>query len=63
MMTFLEKPGTGIFLMKERSKLYRPHKEREKRNLSKRLHGVMSSSQSNSNTGGNSAKRLNLGGG
>ena len=28
-LTFIEKPGTGIFLMKESSKLYRPHKERE----------------------------------
>ena len=29
MLTLVEKPGTGIFLMKESSKLYRPHKERE----------------------------------
>jgi hypothetical protein len=35
----LEKPGTGIFLMKEFSKLYRPHKEREQRKLAKRLGG------------------------
>ena len=27
----IEKPGTGIFLMKESSKLYRQHKERERR--------------------------------
>ena len=33
------KPGTGIFLMKESSKLYRPHKEREQRKLIKRLGG------------------------
>lgn len=35
----LEKPGTGIFLMKESSKLYRPHKERTPRKLAKRLGG------------------------
>ena len=35
----LEKPGTGIFLMKESSKLYRPHKEQEQRKLAKRLGG------------------------
>jgi len=62
-ITLIEKPGTGIFLLKERSKLYRPHKEREKRNLFKRLHGMMASSQSTNNIGGNSGKRLNLGSG
>jgi hypothetical protein len=36
-LTFIEKPGTGIFLMKEFSKLYR--KERELRKLAKRLGG------------------------
>ena len=30
MLTIIEKPGTGIFLMKESSKLYRPHRK-EKR--------------------------------
>jgi hypothetical protein len=29
MLIIIEKPGTGIFLMKESSKLYRPQKERE----------------------------------
>jgi hypothetical protein len=38
-LTFIEKPGTCIFLMKESSKLYRPHKEREQRKLAKRLGG------------------------
>ncbi len=33
----VEKTATGIFLMKESSKLYRPHKEREQRKLAKRL--------------------------
>ena len=43
-LTIIEKPGTGIFLMKESSKLYRPHKEREKRKLTKRLGGPTASS-------------------
>ena len=43
-LTLIEKPGTGIFLMKEDSKLYRPHKEREKRKLTKRLGGPTASS-------------------
>jgi hypothetical protein len=43
-VTLIEKPGTGIFLMKESSKLYRPHKEREKRKLTKRLGGPTASS-------------------
>ena len=36
LLMLIEKPGTGIFLMKESSKLYRPHKEREQRKLAKR---------------------------
>ena len=43
-LTLIEKPGTGIFLMKESSKVYRPHKEREKRKLTKRLGGPTASS-------------------
>ena len=43
-LSHIEKPGTGIFLMKESSKLYRPHKEREKRKLTKRLGGPTASS-------------------
>ena len=39
LLMLIEKPGTGIFLMKESSKLYRPHKEREPRKLAKRLGG------------------------
>ena len=37
MLMDLEKPGTGIFLMKESAKLHRPQKEREKKKLAKRL--------------------------
>jgi len=37
MLIVVEKPGTGIYLMKESAKLHRPHKEREKKKLAKRL--------------------------
>ena len=37
MLILVEKPGTGIFLMKESAKLHRPEKEREKKKLAKRL--------------------------
>jgi hypothetical protein len=37
MLILIEKPGTGIFLMKESAKLHRPQKEREKKKLAKRL--------------------------
>ena len=62
-LTFIEKPGTGIFLMKESSKLYRPQKDREKKKLSKRLGGPSMSSGEGRNTQGSTAKRQNLGGG
>jgi len=35
----IEKPGTGIFLMKESAKLYKAHKQRQSFTLSKRLAG------------------------
>jgi hypothetical protein len=31
LLILVEKPGTGIFLMKESAKLHRPQKERERR--------------------------------
>jgi hypothetical protein len=37
LLILIEKPGTGIFLMKESAKLHRPQKEREKKKLAKRL--------------------------
>lgn len=40
MLTFIEKPGTGIFLMKERAKLYKPQTERKTHAISKRLSGI-----------------------
>ena len=50
-LTHLEKPGTGIYLLKESSKLYRPHKEREKHKLGKRLGGpTMSAAEAKAST-------------
>ena len=63
MLTLIGKPGTGIFLMKESSKLYRPHKEREQRKLAKRLGGPGAGSSDARNAGGAQSKRQNLGGG
>jgi hypothetical protein len=37
-LDFVEKPGTGIFLMKESAKLYKQQKQRTSFKLSKRLH-------------------------
>ena len=37
-LIIVEKPGTGIFLMKERAKLVREQKSRASFTLSKRLH-------------------------
>jgi hypothetical protein len=59
----LEKPGTGIFLMKESSKLYRPHKEREQRKLAKRLGGPGAGSSDSRQPQGQQNKRQNLGDG
>ena len=49
--------------MKESSKLYRPHKEREQRKLIKRLGGPAAGSSDAKNIGGAQSKRQNLGGG
>jgi hypothetical protein len=37
LLILVEKPGIGIFLMKESAKLHRSQKEREKKKLAKRL--------------------------
>ena len=63
MLTLTGKLGTGIFLMKESSKLYRPHKEREQRKLAKRLGGPGAGSSDARNAGGAQSNRQNLGGG
>ena len=62
-LTLVEKPGTGIFLMNESSKLCRPQKEREKRKLTKRIGGPSTGSSDARYLGGAQNKRQNLGGG
>ena len=62
-ITYVEKPGTAIFLMKESSKLYRPHKEREQRKLLKRLGGPAIEASDARHTTGAQSKRQNLGSG
>ena len=52
LLIHLEKPGTGIFLMKESAKLYRPQKEREKKKLAKRLWAPSEASNEDKNAGG-----------
>jgi Zn-dependent M16 (insulinase) family peptidase len=37
LLILIEKPSTGIFLMKESAKLHRPQKERDKKKLAKGL--------------------------
>ena len=63
LLIHVEKPGTGVFLLKESSKLYRPHKEREPRKLMKRLGGSGAGSSDSRPTDAAQNKRQNLGGG
>ena len=62
-LTRIEKPGTGIFLMKESSKLYRSQRERETKKLAKRLGGPAASSVDSRGNQGTQNKRQNLAGG
>ena len=50
-------------MMKESSKLYRPHKEREQRRLAKRLGGPSAGSSDSRQPQGQQNKRQNLGDG
>ena len=61
LLTFIEQPGTGIFLMKEKSKLYKPRKSQIKHVLSKRLSQMNPSNQDGSLAEETSTKRKNLG--
>jgi hypothetical protein len=63
LLILVEKPGTGIFLMKESAKLHRPQKEREKKKLAKRLWAPSETSNDDIKAGGTQNKRQNLGGG
>ena len=63
MLILIEKPGTGIFLMKESAKLHRPQKEREKKKLAKRLWAPSELSNDDKKANGAQNKRQNLGAG
>ena len=52
LLIHIEKPVTGIFLMKESAKLHRPQKEREKKKLAKRLWAPSEASNEDKNAGG-----------
>ena len=54
---YLEKPGTGIFLMREKAKLQKSPGERKKFTLAKRLSNRGSSASSESG-GGSASKKL-----
>ena len=61
MLILIEKPGTGIFLMKESAKLHRPQKECEKNKLAKRLWAPSEASNDEKKAGGAQNKRQNQG--
>ena len=63
LLTLIEKPGTGIFLMKERAKLYKPQTERKVHTLSKRLSASSAVSNSSLSNPGAQIKRVKLGDG
>jgi hypothetical protein len=59
----LEKPGTGIFLMKESAKLHKEQKERKTFTVSKRLWSEVAKEDPKASEGSAFDKRMNLGGG
>lgn len=59
----IEKPGTGIFLMKEHAKLVKVQKNRTSFSLSKRLGAEDAPMQEEEKKDAGSNKRKNLGGG
>jgi hypothetical protein len=61
LLILVEKPGTGIFLMKKSAKLHRPQKEREKKKLAKRIWAPSELSNNDKKPGGAQNKRQNLG--
>jgi len=59
----IEKRGTGIYLMKEKAKIHREHKNKAVHHISKRLASQISSLEEAKQDGGVPEKRKNLGGG
>ena len=62
-LIFAEKPGTGVFLMKEKAKLYKVSKDRVTHLLSKRLNGEEQKNDVGMMEANVGEKRKNLGGG
>ena len=58
-----EKAGTGIFLMKEKAKLVKQHRERKVHQVGKRLGPEEEKMEEDILAGGGADKRKNLGGG
>ena len=63
LLTAIGKPGTGIFLMKERAKLYKVHKGRTMHNLLKKLGDPAAANEEAKAGEQPGQKRKNLGGG
>ena len=62
-LIFAEKPGTGVFLMKEKAKLYKVPKDRVSHMLSKRLSSEEQTNDIGMMETNVADKRKNLGGG
>ena len=63
MVTSVGKPGTGIFLLKERAKLQREPQERKTFTLSKRLCRELGAAEEQKQNSHGAEKTVNLGGG
>ena len=59
----IEKPGTGIFLMKESAKLHKEQKQRKTFTVSKRLWSEVAKDEAQASDSKGVDKRKNLGGG
>ena len=62
-LTSAEKAGTGIFLMKEKAKLVKQHRERKVHQVGKSLRPKEEKMEEDILAGGGADKRKNLGGG
>jgi hypothetical protein len=51
LLILVEKPGTGILLIKESVKLHRPQKDREKKKFAKRIWATIEASNDNKKPG------------
>ncbi len=60
LLTFIEKPGKAIYLIKERSKLLRSKKSSTKHEVSVRLDGARVEDEEMKDSSGNVTKRLKV---